>query len=322
MFEWLQHSFLDLNTRLFEAIVQPLLMQWGLAQYSETAFEGSLFFLLGLTETIVLLIILSAAEKLFPVQKISSVRAVMTDVIYTLIHKLGLFALLLFFILQPVIDQAQTQLVLLGWQSQQVERLWPGVTDLPWVSLLIYVVLFDFVDYWIHRAQHARHWWWQLHAIHHSQRDMTFWSDNRNHVFDDFLRDAIFAFLALLIGVAPSQFMIWIVINRSLQSLQHANVRWHFGAVGERLLVSPSFHRLHHAIGYGHEGAKSGCNFGVLFTIWDQLFRTADFRLGFVQTGIRDQLAGVDYGAGFWRQQWLGFFRMLNPSKRPGARQI
>ncbi len=316
MFESLMFQFTDLSTRLFEAIVQPLLFQLNLAHYSEIAFDGTRLMLMGFFEVIFLWVLLGTAEKLFPVQVISSKRAVFTDVAYTLLHKLGVFALVMFFTLQPLVDFIQSQLVLAGWQPLQIENLWPAVTALPWVTLLIYIVIFDLVDYWLHRAQHGWHFWWQLHAVHHSQRDMTLWSDNRNHLLDDFARDAVFALLALLIGVAPNQFLIWLVLNRSLQSLQHANVRWHFGAIGERILVSPSFHRLHHAIGYGHEGRARGCNFGVLFTVWDQLFKTADFRLGFVPTGIRDQLKGTEYGTGFWRQQWLGLKRLVLPSER------
>jgi sterol desaturase/sphingolipid hydroxylase (fatty acid hydroxylase superfamily) len=95
-----------------------------------------------------------------------------------------------------------------------------------------------------------------------------------------------------------------------------------FGWLGERLLVSPRFHRLHHAVGYGHElGHQNnarlyGCNFGVLFPWWDMLLRSADFSTPPQSAGIRDQLpppagSGVDYGRGFWAQQWLGLQRMV-----------
>jgi sterol desaturase/sphingolipid hydroxylase (fatty acid hydroxylase superfamily) len=70
--------------------------------------------------------------------------------------------------------------------------------------------------------------------------------------------------------------------------------------------VSPRFHRLRHAIGAGHEGAKRGCNFAVLFPIWDIIFGSADFNAEYHPTGIRDQLEGRDYGEGFWRRQHLG----------------
>jgi sterol desaturase/sphingolipid hydroxylase (fatty acid hydroxylase superfamily) len=95
-----------------------------------------------------------------------------------------------------------------------------------------------------------------------------------------------------------------------VESLSHANLRLQFGAAGERILVSPRFHRMHHAIGLGHEGKASGCNFAVLFPIWDVLLGTANFRVAYPATGIRDQLTGRDYGAGFWHQQWLGLKRV------------
>ena len=59
-----------------------------------------------------------------------------------------------------------------------------------------YLLLFDLVDYALHRAQHHFDWWWQLHAVHHSQRQMTMWSDNRNHLLDDVIRDCIIVVVA------------------------------------------------------------------------------------------------------------------------------
>jgi sterol desaturase/sphingolipid hydroxylase (fatty acid hydroxylase superfamily) len=151
---------------------------------------------------------------------------------------------------------------------------------------------------------------WELHAVHHSQRQLSFWSDDRNHLLDDIIRGALFALLGIALGVPPAQFVAVLMLSRLLQSVQHANIRLPFGPILERVLVSPSFHRRHHAIGIGHEGHYQGCNFGVLFPWWDMLLRTADFRAGFVETGIRDQLSGRDYGAGFWAQQCKAIARI------------
>jgi sterol desaturase/sphingolipid hydroxylase (fatty acid hydroxylase superfamily) len=101
-----------------------------------------------------------------------------------------------------------------------------------------------------------------------------------------------------------------VVAGRVVESLSHANLRVSFGRIGEYLLVSPRFHRVHHAIGLGHEGRSRGCNFAVLFPVWDVLFRTANFENVYPATGVRDQLEGRDYGRGFWAQQILGVKRM------------
>ena len=180
-----------------------------------------------------------------------------------------------------------------------------------------YLLLFDLVDYALHRAQHGWDWWWQLHALHHSQRQMTLWSDPRNHLLDDVLRDAVFVAVALAVGIGPGQFVAVVACTQLLESLSHANVRLSFGPVLGRLLVSPAYHRLHHRIGLGHEsdgpGTLGGHNYAVLFPWWDALFGTARRDGRYEPTGIRDQLpeeGGRDYGRGFWMQQWLGLKRL------------
>jgi hypothetical protein len=84
---------------------------------------------------------------------------------------------------------------------------------------------------------------------------MTMWSDNRNHLLDDVLRDSAFVLVGLLVGIPPGQFVAVVAFTQLMESLSHANVRLSFGPVLERVLVSPRYHRLHHAIGLGHESA-------------------------------------------------------------------
>jgi sterol desaturase/sphingolipid hydroxylase (fatty acid hydroxylase superfamily) len=308
---------------LFEFLVEPFLYHTGLGGFTEDAFEGTEWFLTGLCELAALFLVLRPLEALLPAQKLGDRYARWNDFVYTLIHRLGLFPVAVFFTLDPLVDQLTGLLRLDGVHPLNLESLLPAKS--PAASFLLYLVVLDFFDYWFHRAQHQFNWWWGLHSLHHSQRDMNLWSDNRNHLLDDLLRDIYLALIALAIGVAPAQFVLLVSVSRALQSLQHANVRIHFGRLGERLLVSPRFHRLHHAIGRGHEsagaGTLGGCNFGVLLPVWDQLFGTADFAPGYPATGVRDQLArvdangvtvpGRDYGRGFWRQQWRGLVRMI-----------
>jgi len=304
---------------LFETLVNPLIFHVGLAEFTEEAFEGTEWFLIGVCELALLLIILRPLEALIPVHPITDPRARRLDFLYTVIHRLGLFTLAIFFVLDPMMDHINGMLHLNGINPFHLENLWPGVTDLPLVSFLLYLVVLDFFDYWFHRGEHTIRWWWALHSLHHSQQNMNLWSDDRNHLLDDLLRDIYMAVIAIGIGVAPGQYVLLVAVSRALQSLQHANVRIHFGAIGERLLVSPRYHRLHHAIGIGHEskgrGTLGGHNFAVLFPVWDILFRTAHFGKTFEMTGIRDQLPAPlgndrNYGTGFWSQQWLGLKRL------------
>jgi sterol desaturase/sphingolipid hydroxylase (fatty acid hydroxylase superfamily) len=313
---------------LFETVIQPLVFQLGLGEYVEEAFEGTEWLLIGVLELTLLFIVLRPMEALIPVHKFNDPRARWNDFIYTVLHRIGLFSVLIFFTLDPLMDALAGLLRFESFQPLNLESLWPGISPLG--AFVVYFVVLDFFDYWYHRASHHFNWWWALHGLHHSQQNMNLWSDNRNHLFDDFLRDIYMGVIALCIGVEPSQYVLLVSVSRILQSLQHANVRIHFGWLGERLLVSPRYHRMHHAIGIGHEskgaGTLGGCNFAVLLPVWDIIFRTANFTPEFVTTGIRDQLPktapdgtvvpGREYGRGFWSQHWLALKRLVEYARK------
>jgi sterol desaturase/sphingolipid hydroxylase (fatty acid hydroxylase superfamily) len=312
--------FGEAQQALFERLLQPLMFHAGLGNLLEDGYRATGWLLVGLLQIGVMLTLMRALERWRPVEPVSDRAAVRTDIVYTLVHRLGLFRVLMFFSIDPLWDLLAGELRLLGFSGVQLDALWPGVTDHALLSFCLYLLVFDFADYGYHRAQHRVGWWWQLHALHHSQRQMTLWTDNRNHLLDDLLRDSLFVLLALLIGVPPGQFVALVAVTQLVESLSHANVRMDFGPVIGRLLVSPRYHRLHHAIGLGHEadlkpGTLGGHNFAVLFPVWDILFGTARYDGQDHPTGIRDQLpeeGGRDYGSGFWRQQWLGLKRLLH----------
>lgn len=338
--EWLGNVFDAAQQWLFESLLQPVMFAVGLGSQLESGYEAAGWVLVGLLQLAVIALVIGPLQHWRPVEPVRDRATVRTDILYTLIHRLGLFRLGLFLLVDPFSDSFFGALRVAGISTFQLDGLWPGITDIPWVSLLLYLVVFDFVDYWIHRGQHHFEWWWRLHSLHHAQRQMTMWSDNRNHLLDDFLRDTILVAVAQLIGVAPGQFIAIVAITQLSESFQHANVRLWFGRWGERLWVSPRFHRLHHSIGIGHETLKpvsadaqadaataqpapryrtvlGGHNFGVLLPWWDMLMRTANFELRYDPTGVRDQVEPGpdgqlrDYGQGFWSQQWRGLLRLL-----------
>ena len=312
--EFLERAFDAVQQWLFESLVQPLAFAMGLGNRLEDAYSGTGWLLVGLLQLAVMLAVIGPLQRWRPVEPVTDRAAIRVDVLYTLIHRLGLFRLALFFTLTPLLDDLIGTLRVAGLPTFHLDDLWPGVTDLPLVSFLVYLLVMDFCDYWLHRGQHQFEWWWRLHALHHSQRQMTMWSDNRNHLLDDLIRDLLLVTLAQLIGVAPAQFVAIVAFTQLSESFQHANLRLSFGHWGERLWISPRFHRLHHSIGIGHESpgkVLGGHNFGVLLPWWDMLFGTANFEQRYDPTGVRDQVEqGRDYGRGFWAQQWQGLKRL------------
>jgi sterol desaturase/sphingolipid hydroxylase (fatty acid hydroxylase superfamily) len=318
--EFLVSFFSSLQEWLFESVLQPVMFAAGLGNLLVDGYAATGWLLVGLFQLGVLVAVIGPLQRWRPVDAVTDRATVRVDMIYTVIHRLGLFRLAMFFSLDTWFDTLFGELRVAGLGTFNLDAVWPGVTDLAWVSLIIYLVVFDALQYAIHRGQHQFEWWWKLHSLHHAQRQMTMWSDNRNHLLDDILKDVILVIAAKLIGIPPGQFVAMVAFTQLSENIQHANLRVWFGRVGERLWVSPRFHRLHHSVGIGHETAGmqvagkqvlGGHNFGVLLPWWDMLFGTANFELRFDQTGVRDQIEdGRDYGGGFWSQQWQGLKRL------------
>ena len=316
-FEFLTDGFAFLQLVLFESVVQPIAFFIGAGNLLDIAYEGTGWLMVGIVQIMVMVLVIAPLEKWIPAEPLVSPNAVKVDVIYTLIHRLGLFKLLMFFTFENLLETAFGMLRVQGLPTFNLDAVWPGVTDTAVVSFVIYLVVFDAVNYFIHRGQHQFNAWWALHSLHHSQRQMTMWTDNRNHLLDDIVTALVLSIVAMLIGVGPGQFVALVAIGQLSENFQHANIKCSFGWLGDRLWVSPRFHRLHHSVGIGHESAGrqtlGGHNFGVLFPWWDMMFGTADFSNRYDPTGVRDQVENSrDYGQGFWAQQKLGLARLFS----------
>ncbi|MEY4059196.1 MAG: hypothetical protein RL551_435 [Pseudomonadota bacterium] len=286
-------AYASLQEFLFANVAGPILYQLDLMSMAEDVFDGIDWFLFGCVQIFLIVIVLRTWEKLAPAETQEHfAQSSKADVFYTLFHRLGIFHGLIFIALSGFFFEIDSILHDFRFARMNVESWWPPITAIPLVSFFIYFILLDFVEYLYHRASHTIHWWWQLHALHHSQTVMTAWSDDRNHILDDIMHAVVFAFFALLFGVSPSQFILLVVFSQLIQSWQHANINVNLGLF-KYVLVSPMYHRMHHAVGYGHEakgkpGVLGGCNFGVLFPWWDMLFKTAIFPKAVYPTGVRD----------------------------------
>lgn len=293
---------------LFAHALQPAMYALGLMDWAEDAFEWLDFALLGAAAMLISWLVCRPLEAWRPVEPVTDRRAVRTDVLYTVLVRLGLLPLLAFVMLASLAAWWEATVADSGFVPPTLETLVPTLRDHPLLAFAVYVVVLDFGEYWRHRFQHRFGWWWALHSVHHAQRQMTFWTDDRNHVLDDVLGALWFGGLALLIGVPPAQFPLILLLLRVAESLSHANVRLSFGRVGERLVVSPRFHRLHHG---ELSAGQQGKNYAVLLPVWDWIFGTADFRRDvFPRTG--DPTGPEALATGGWlRQQAVGLRRMV-----------
>jgi sterol desaturase/sphingolipid hydroxylase (fatty acid hydroxylase superfamily) len=144
----------------------------------------------------------------------------------------------------------------------------PGVPG--WCFIGLAVLGIDAVDWLTHLANHRITTLWRLHAVHHSQEELSILTTYRAHplVHVSFLLSAI---PVLAVGSNTQTPAVVLTVYACLGALPHANVRWTYGRAG-RILVSPAYHRIHHSA-----TGRLDINLGTVFAIWDTLSRRAVF---------------------------------------------
>jgi sterol desaturase/sphingolipid hydroxylase (fatty acid hydroxylase superfamily) len=302
------------QTWLFETLVSPVLFALNLMEWFEPAFNAVEFVMLGVLQILVIAIVMRFFERRFGVEHgdaRSDAGLISVDRVYTVLNKLGIVPLLVFVVAYPVTQEIEHLVRVMGFAPPRLERLIPGLHDNAFASFLVYFVLYDFAAYWVHRAQHRFSWWWALHSLHHSQRRVTVWTDDRNHILDDLLVNLVLAVFAQVVGVQPDDFVLILIVGRLVESWSHANIDMSFGRVGARLLVAPRFHRLHHARADASEPHIHDHNFAPVFPVWDMLFGTARFDSEARSTGVDDADVDRDNGRGWLGQQARGFRRFV-----------
>ena len=137
-----------------------------------------------------------------------------------------------------------------------------------WIGLLAAVLLFDFCNYWVHRAGHECGVFWAAHAVHHQSQDFNLSIALRQGSAVTLLGWIFFLPMAI-IGVPPRNFGIAAMVLLLYGYWVHTE---HIGKLGwfDHVFSSPSNHRVHHAVNAGYLDR----NYGGLLVVWDKLFGT------------------------------------------------
>lgn len=148
-----------------------------------------------------------------------------------------------------------------------------SMASLPaWVAALIF---YDFCYYWVHRCGHEVAIMWAAHSVHHSSEYYNLTTALRQ-TSTGFLISWIFYIPMALAGVPPLMFVVVGLIDLLYQYWVHTELVGRLGVI-DRILVTPSNHRVHH-------GQNDYCldkNYGGILILWDRLFGTfVDERVG------------------------------------------
>ena len=138
-----------------------------------------------------------------------------------------------------------------------------------WLAVFIACLVQDFTGYWMHRLNHRVNILWNRHVIHHSSEEFNLSCALRQSISETFKFSAIFMIPAALFGIPVKIFMILGPIHLFMQFWYHTRLIDKMGFL-EYIIVTPSHHRVHHAINPEYLDK----NYGQILIIWDKLFNT------------------------------------------------
>lgn len=280
--------------------------------------------LIALLQLAIIAFIFRPMESIIPAERWKDRRLTTVDRNLTLLMVLVLNPLFAFIMLTPFATMLGDGTVMAADDNSigGLLGLIPGIDGHPWIAFGIYYVVYDLTYYWMHRAQHVIPWWWAMHSMHHSQRQMSCWSNDRSCLLDGFLQSIIIAGLGLAMGVDATQFALAGLLSELVQNFSHANVQIDFGRIGSRLIVDPKFHRLHHMPVDAERPNLHNCNFAQVLSIWDNLFGTALYNEPTRPTGVGDPVVDADNGLGVIAMQWAALKRFWGAVRRPEGWKI
>jgi len=187
-------------------------------------------------------------------------------------------------------------LVLSNFALFDMQRSWFDASVSGIALWVLAAVLWDFCYYWSHRLGHEVSILWAAHAVHHQSEEYNL-STALRQTSSSFIFSWIFYVPLFLIGF-PTDVLITVgALNLIYQFWVHTQHIRRLGVL-DRILVTPSNHRVHHA----QNEAYIDKNYGGIFILWDRLFGTfaeeADDEP--VIFGVRKPLAN-------WNPIWANF---------------
>jgi sterol desaturase/sphingolipid hydroxylase (fatty acid hydroxylase superfamily) len=140
---------------------------------------------------------------------------------------------------------------------------------LPKAATFVAVIFIgDFVSYWRHRLEHTR-LLWPTHAIHHSDRQMSWLTLSRFHPINRLVTSCVDIVVLGLLGFPAWALLANEIVRHYYGEFIHADFPWSYGPIG-RVFVSPAMHQWHHA----RDVKAYGSNFATVFSVFDQAFGT------------------------------------------------
>ncbi len=138
-----------------------------------------------------------------------------------------------------------------------------------WLLYMIAFLALDFSGYWVHRLAHSVNFFWNNHIVHHSSEEFNLACALRQSISVFVRIYAVLLIPAAILGVPEKVIAVVAPLHLFAQFWYHTR---HINKMGflEYIIVTPSHHRVHHAINPEYLDK----NYGQIFIFWDRLFGT------------------------------------------------
>ena len=165
-------------------------------------------------------------------------------------------------------DAIKFGVVLIGYSSL-VDNMTIYKVENLWIAIPIAFLVQDFSGYWLHRMNHRVNIFWNRHVIHHSSEEFNLSCGLRQSISVIFKFSAVLFIPAAIMGIDPMIFAVLGPIHLFMQFWYHTRLIGKMGVL-EHIIVTPSHHRVHHAINPEYIDR----NYGQILIIWDRMFGT------------------------------------------------
>jgi sterol desaturase/sphingolipid hydroxylase (fatty acid hydroxylase superfamily) len=142
----------------------------------------------------------------------------------------------------------------------------------PWLQLLVFFIILDFVQWCTHVLLHKYPLLWRFHKVHHSVKEMGFAAHLRYHWMENIFYKPLKTFGVMIIGgFEPEQAYIVHFITIAIGHFNHANIKITWG-IFKYVFNNPVMHLYHHAAVVPK--GRNGMNYGISLSLWDYIFKT------------------------------------------------
>ncbi len=152
-----------------------------------------------------------------------------------------------------------------GWLWQFA----PWQVSVTWYSVILLLLIQDFVFYWFHRIGHTLNIFWAAHMPHHSSEEMNLSVGVRASFTQRLFQFLFFDWVLVLMGFSPDMVYAVAGIHLLIAYWHHTRLIDKLGWI-EKIFVTPSHHRVHHGVNPQYLDK----NFSEFLIIWDRMFGT------------------------------------------------